>query len=155
MLMERLHYAGHALHKARVPLLPRLCMLLIRVLYGSYVPYQVSIGPGVSFGHRIGIVIAPKSVIGARCKIRHRCTLANTDAGSPILEDDVQIGCGAALIGPVRIGRGAKIGANAVVTRDVLPGRTAVGAPAHMVDKRPWLAITKPPADVSYIDARN
>lgn len=131
--MERLYYLSHWFYRHRFPVLPRLCMLLIRLLYGSFIPYQVEIGPGVSFGHRQGIVIARSARIGARCKIRHQVTIANGPRGAAVIGDDVRIGAGAKIIGDVRIGRGAKIGANAVVVRDVPDGATAVGVPAQLV----------------------
>jgi serine O-acetyltransferase len=65
--MERLYYVSNWLYRRRVPLLPRALMLLVRLLYQSFVPYQTVIGPGVSFGHRQGIVIARTARIGARC----------------------------------------------------------------------------------------
>jgi serine O-acetyltransferase len=58
------------------------------------------------------------------------------DNGCPIIEDDVTVGCGARVLGPIRVGRGATIGANAVVLHDVPPGATVVGAPARVVRPR-------------------
>jgi serine O-acetyltransferase len=77
------------------------------------------IGPGVS--------IAPWVTIGLR----------SGDVRGATVERDVRIGTGAKLIGPVRIGAGATVGANAVVTRDVAAGETVVGAPARPVVRVP------------------
>lgn len=131
--MERLYYLSHWLYRRRVPVLPRLLMLMIRLCYQSFVPYQVSIGPGVSFGHRQGIVIARTARIGARCKIRHQVTIADGAQGAAIIGDDVKIGAGAKLIGNVHIGNGARVGANAVVVNDVPTGATVVDVPARVV----------------------
>lgn len=131
--MERLYYLSRWAYLRRIPLLPRVCMLLIRAFYGSFIPYQAAIGPGVSFGHRQGIVLARTAKIGARCKIRHQVTIANGPRGVAVIGDGVKIGAGARIIGDVRIGAGARIGANAVVVHDVPAGATAVGIPARVV----------------------
>lgn len=131
--MESLYYVSNWLYRHRVPLLPRLCMLTIRALFQSFVPYQAQIGPGVSFGHRLGIVITKNARIGSRCKIRHQVTIANSGKGGAVIGNDVSIGAGAKIIGAVRIGSGAKIGANAVVVHDVPDDATVVGVPARVV----------------------
>lgn len=131
--MARLYYLSNWLYRHHVPLLPRLCMLIIRALFQSFIPYQTQIGPNVSFGHRLGIVITKNAKIGARCKIRHQVTIANSGEGGATIGDDVSIGAGAKIIGAVRIGNRVKIGANAVVVRDIPDDATAVGIPAHVV----------------------
>lgn len=141
--MERLYYWSRWLYLRRVPALPRLLMLLIRVLYQSFIPYQAQIGPGVSFGHRQGIVVARTAVIGARCKIRHQVTIANGPDGAAIIGDDVKIGAGAKILGRVRIGDRAKVGANAVVVDDVPPDTLVVGVPARPASRR-----ASPPASI-------
>ncbi|MDE1179732.1 DapH/DapD/GlmU-related protein [Paraburkholderia sp.] len=70
------------------------------------------------------IVIAPNVVIGGRGR-----------PGAPVIEDDVLIGAGACILGPVKIGKGARIGANAVVLTDVLAGATMVGVPARVATR--------------------
>lgn len=131
--MERLYYLSHALHRRGVPVLPRVLMLMIRLLYQSFVPFQVVIGPGVSFGHRQGIVIARTARIGARCVIRHQVTIADSAQGAAHIGNDVQIGAGAKVIGQVHIGHRVRIGANAVVVEDVPDDATLVGIPAKVV----------------------
>ena len=134
--MERLFYLSQWLYRHGIPVLPRVCMLMIRLLYGSFLPYQVQIGPGVSFGHRQGIVIARSARIGSRCTIRHQVTIANGVGGAACIGDDVKIGAGAKIIGHVTIGNRARIGANAVVMKDVAQDTTVVGVPAHAVHRR-------------------
>jgi serine O-acetyltransferase len=81
--------------------------------------------------HPYGVIIHADSVIGRRVKLMQQVTLGAKDRGrnrAPILEDDVYVGAGAKILGGVRLGRGAIVGANAVVTKDVPPYCTVVGA---------------------------
>jgi serine O-acetyltransferase len=80
--------------------------------------------------HPLGIVIHGSARIGKDVVIGHQVTIGGRDLGVPTMEieDGVYIGAGAKLLGSLRVGRGATIGANAVVTRDVPAGRTVVGA---------------------------
>lgn len=128
--MDRLYYLSHRLYRMGIPFLPRLIMLLIRFLYGSFIPYQARIGKGVHFGHKMGIVISPCAQIGCRVKIRHQVTIGS---GGAIIGDDVEFGAGAKVIGNVKIGEGARIGANAVVINNIPPYAVAVGVPARVV----------------------
>lgn len=100
---------------------------------GADIPTKVQIGHDVRFPHGArAVVIHPTAVIGDRVVINHSVTLGTRHGvkGAPIVEDDVRIGAGAVVLGPVRLGRGCKIGANAVVTHDVPAGATALGVPA-------------------------
>jgi len=91
----------------------------------------------------LGVVVHTNVKIGHHVKIYHHVTLAGqTGLGSEhniFIEDDVMIGAGAVILGRVNqsliIGKGAKIGANAVVTKNVLPGQTVVGVPARPLQK--------------------
>jgi serine O-acetyltransferase len=81
--------------------------------------------------HPYGIVIHRNVVIGSRVTVMHQVTIGNqhpSDPGAPVIEDNVCIGAGAKILGAVRIGHGATVGANAVVTRDVPSHCTVVGA---------------------------
>lgn len=131
--MAFLYYLSNRLYRWHIPILPRLCMLLIRLVWGSFIPYQTQIGPGISFGHGMGIVIARPAKIGARCKIRHQVTTANSGEGAAIIGDDVKIGAGAKILGNVRIGNRSLVGANAVVVHDVPDDAVVVGIPARVV----------------------
>jgi serine O-acetyltransferase len=131
----QLLYRVKARAQARgVPVLPRiahrLAMLLAQVSIGD----PVVMHPGVYIVHGQvvldglveigpGVVIAPFVTIGLRAG----------DVQGPVLEAGVSVGTGAKVIGPVRVGEGATIGANAVVVDDVAPGTTVVGAPARGV----------------------
>ena len=131
--MEKLYYLSHYLYRKKVPVLPKVVELMIRFFFHSSIPYQVQIGPGVTFGHRQGIMMGKRVKIGARCKIRHQVTIAGGAGGGATIGDDVQIGAGAKIIGPVHIGNRVRIGANAVVVKDVPDDATVVGIPARVV----------------------
>lgn len=91
------------------------------------------IGPGLVIQHGIGTFISAKR-IGRNCLIRHQVTIGYTnDTDSPILGDNVTIGCGAKILGNVRVGNNVKVGANAVVVKDVPDDCTVVGVPACIV----------------------
>ncbi|CEK15935.1 serine acetyltransferase [Chthonomonas calidirosea] len=118
----------------------RLLKALNFLLYKAVLPYEAEISPDIELCHYgIGVVIHPNVKIGRRVKIFHEVTLAmSTWIGSPYyieIGDDVMIGAGAKIIAKpdrgLRIGNGAQIGANAVVTQDVADGETVVGVPAR------------------------
>jgi serine O-acetyltransferase len=90
-------------------------------------------GPGFVILHSIGVVINSQVRAGRNVVIEHGVTIGAEKGQSPILGDDIFIGAGAKIIGPVRIGSRVKIGANAVVTKDVPDGATVVGIPARIV----------------------
>ena len=79
--MEKLYYLSHYLYRKKVPVLPKVVELMIRFFFHASIPYQVQIGPGVTFGHRQGIMMGKRVKIGARCKIRHQVTIAGGAGG--------------------------------------------------------------------------
>ena len=99
------------------------------------------IGRGADFGeafvlvHSNGVVINGAVRGGRNVKLEHQVTIGAERYQSPVLGDDIFVGAGAKIIGPVSIGSGAKIGANAVVTANVPAGSTAVGVPARNIRK--------------------
>lgn len=107
---------------------------VLRVLIGAELPPTVRCGPGLALPHAgRGVVVHPASVIGDNSMLFHRVTLAATSHGAPCLQDNVLVGTGAVVLGPVVIGSGAVIGANAVVTHDIPAGATAAGVPARVI----------------------
>ncbi len=116
----------------------RLYWLLFRIvetLTGVSFTKLCTIGPGLRIHHFGNIFIHSDVVIGANCTLRQGVTIGNKTEGGgvPVLEDDVDVGAYAQILGPIRIGRGAVIGAMSVVLRDVPPGHTAVGIPARIL----------------------
>jgi serine O-acetyltransferase len=93
-------------------------------------------GPGLVFIHSMGVVINTHVRGGSNVYIEHQVTVGAEGRQSPTLGSDVFLGAGAKIVGPVFIGDGARVGANAVVTRDVPPHCTAAGNPAVLVARR-------------------
>jgi serine O-acetyltransferase len=103
---------------------------------GAEIPLNGDIGGGLVLPHPNGIVIHPAAKIGVNCVIFQQVTIGTRGSeGAPVIEGNVDIGAGAKILGPVRIGACAKIGANAVVVTDVPKGATAVGVPARIIPK--------------------
>ncbi|QND70435.1 serine acetyltransferase [Tardiphaga robiniae] len=99
------------------------------VMCGADIPLTCCIGGGLLIPHPNGIVIHPDVTIGVNCLIFQQTTLGIRDpyVGAPHIGSFVDIGAGAKILGPVTIGKRAKIGANAVVLNDVAPNATAKG----------------------------
>ncbi len=113
-----------------------LAFRITETLTGISIPKNVEIGPGLRIWHFGNIFINGNVRIGANCTIRQGVTIGNRHEGGgvPTLEDDVDLGAYAQILGEIRIGRGAKIGAMSVVLRDVPAGSTAVGIPARILE---------------------
>ncbi len=97
---------------------------------------QATIGGGLYIGHIGGVHINPGAVLGRNCDLAHRVTIgasAMGRGGIPVLGDEVYIGTGAALVGKIRIGSGAKIAANSLVISNVPAGATVMGVPARII----------------------
>ena len=121
-------------------LLDRVYWLAYRVtetLTGISLPKSVEVGPGLRIHHFGNIIVHADARIGARCTLRHGVTIGNRHDGGPVpvLEDDVELGAYAQVLGGVRIGRGAKVGAMSVVLADVPADAVAVGNPARLVER--------------------
>jgi serine O-acetyltransferase len=114
-----------------------LAFRITETLTGISIPKSVEVGPGLKIWHFGNIFVHGDSVIGARCTLRQGVTIGNRedDGPSPVLEDDVELGAYAQVLGGVKVGRGAKVGAMSVVLRDVPPGAVAVGIPARIVER--------------------
>ena len=128
---------AHALALARVPLLPRLISLITRAITGIEIHPAAQIGEGLFIDHGAGVVIGETAEIGDDVTLYQGVTLGGTGFATgkrhPTVQDNVTIGSGAKLLGPITIGHGAKIGANSVVITDVPPNCTVVGNPGHPV----------------------
>jgi serine O-acetyltransferase len=121
----------------RIPGANRVLRLTQMAVYGVEIGNEVEVGDGVSLVHSLGTVIGGTARIGARVRLMGNNTIGTAkDNGCPTIESDVVIGCGARVLGPVRVGAGAVIGANAVVLDDVEPGDIVAGAPAKSIRQR-------------------
>jgi serine O-acetyltransferase len=135
-LVLAIHAMSHWLWKRRVPLLPRLLSMINRIVFSAQVPAETQIGKGVRLNYSgLGTVLHARAVIGDRVEIGPGVVVGGRSEiyEVPVIEDDVAIGVGAKVLGPVRVGRGAVVGANAVVLHDVPPGAVVVGIPARVV----------------------
>jgi serine O-acetyltransferase len=114
-----------------------LAFRITETLTGISIPKSVEVGPGLKIWHFGNIFVHADSVIGARCTLRQGVTIGNRedDGPTPILEDEVELGAYAQVLGGITIGRGAKVGAMSVVLRDVPPGAVAVGIPARIIER--------------------
>jgi serine O-acetyltransferase len=129
----RMHKTSRWLYRSRLKMPSRIVDGVIRILFAARIPAQASIDPTVHFSHNaLAVVVTRDAQIGPRCMIGMHVLLGSRwpIAGGPILEEDVVVHAGAKIIGPVRIGRGSVIGANAVVLSDIPPFSLAVGVPA-------------------------
>ena len=121
----------------RVPLLNHALRMVQTGLLGIEIGKDVTLGSGVYFVHPLGVVIGGDSRIGDRVRFYGNNTVGTAkDNGYPVIEDDVWIGAGARILGPVRVGARSRIGANAVVLEDVPPDSVAVGIPARILPRK-------------------
>ena len=120
-----------------VPLLPRTIAYLTRAVTGVEIHPAAEIGSRFFIDHGSGVVIGETAKIGDCVTLYQGVTLGGTGfqrgKRHPTLGDNVTVGSGAKLLGPIAVGDGAKIGANTVVVEDVPPGATVVGNPGHPV----------------------
>lgn len=126
------HRVAHALTAHRA-LLPLAYLLAQRGLAssGADINPLACLGPGMNLVHSAGVVIGPGVVTGPGCWIYQGVTLGTRGGtGQPSLGAGVHVGAGAKILGPVGVGDGAYVGANAVVTHSVPASRIAVGVPA-------------------------
>jgi serine O-acetyltransferase len=131
------HRVAHVLHEAGVPLIPHAIAYLAKWMTGVEIHPGARIGEGLFIDHGAGVVIGQTAEVGHNVTLYQQVTLGGTGFAPgkrhPTVEDDVVIGSGAKLLGPIHVGRGAKVGANSVVIHDVPPNSTVVGNPGHPV----------------------
>jgi serine O-acetyltransferase len=135
------HRLSHALWKLEWKWLARWLSALARWLTGIEIHPGARIGRRFFIDHGMGVVIGETAEVGDDCSLYHGVTLGGTtwQAGKrhPTLGDDVVIGAGAKVLGPITVAAGARVGSNAVVLRDVPPGATVVGIPGRVVQPAP------------------
>jgi serine O-acetyltransferase len=154
------HRVAHALHEADVPLAPMAIAYLSRAVTGVEIHPGATIGGEFFIDHGSGVVIGETAEVGDRVTLYQGVTLGGTGfqrgKRHPTVRDNVTVGSGAKLLGPIEVGENAKVGANTVVVEDVPPSSTVVGNPGHpvRVDGRrvegpdaDWIHLPDPIAD--------
>jgi serine O-acetyltransferase len=154
------HRIAHALRGAGVPFLPLVIAAIARSITGIEIHPAACIGQGFFIDHGMGVVIGETAEIGDDVTLYQGVTLGGTGFATgkrhPTVQDNVTIGSGAKLLGPITVGHGCKIGAGSVVIHDVPPNSTVVGNPGRPVrveGRRPegpdadWVHLPDPIAD--------
>lgn len=118
----------------------RLLSHIGRMVSGIEIHPGAKIGPGLFIDHGMGVVIGETTEIGANATLYHGVTLGGTSWNKgkrhPTLEDDVVVGAGAKILGPITIGARTRVGANAVVVKDVPPDSVVVGIPGRVTHRK-------------------
>jgi serine O-acetyltransferase len=131
------HRAAHWLWSRNALLPARLLSHVSRFLTGIEIHPGANIGKGFFIDHGMGVVIGETADIGDNVTMYHGVTLGGTSwkkgKRHPTIEENVIIGAGAAILGPIRIGENSKIGSGSVVNKDVPPNSTVVGIPGRVV----------------------
>jgi serine O-acetyltransferase len=134
-----IHRLSHWIWRKRFFWIARFISHIGRWLTGIEIHPGATIGRRVFIDHGMGVVIGETAVIADDCTLYHGVTLGGTSWNKgkrhPTLEQGVVIGAGAKVLGPITIGKGAKIGSNAVVVKDVPENATAVGIPARILEQ--------------------
>jgi serine O-acetyltransferase len=114
-----------------------IASFLVRTCWGIEIARHANIGPGLYIGHFGGIVISPQAVIGTECTVSHGVTIGSSGEGSesgvPVIGDQCYIAPGAKLFGKIRVGNNVKIGANAVIHKDLPDNAIAVLSPGFEI----------------------
>lgn len=139
-----LYRIGHWFRKRRIHIIAGFCERLIHHLCLCCIATGAEIGPGLRISHTIGLVIGIGTIIGKNCDVRQNTTFGGNfnkvDAAGrskPRLGDNVSVGAGAVVLGPVKVGSNSIIGANSVVTKDV-PENVIVGGVPAVIIKNRW-----------------
>lgn len=134
------HRIAHFFYKKRMFFIARLISQISRFFTGIEIHPGAQIGNGLFIDHGMGVVIGETAEVGNDVTIYHGVTLGGTgkDKGKrhPTVGNNVIIGSGAKVLGPIVIGNNAKVGANSVVLKDVPENKTAVGIPAKIVGEK-------------------
>ena len=134
------HRIAHFFYNIKIFFIARLISQLTRFFTGIEIHPGATIGKRLMIDHGMGIVIGETAVIGNDCVIYHQVTLGGTGKEKlkrhPTIGNNVLIGAGAKLLGPINIGDNVKIGAGSVVLKSVEKNSTVVGVPEDRVIKR-------------------
>lgn len=130
------HRIAHFFYRIRLKFIARLISQISRFLTGIEIHPGAKIGNRLFIDHGMGIVIGETATVGDDCTIYHGVTLGGTGKDKykrhPDIGNSVMIGCGAKVLGPIKIGNHVKIGANAVVLKDIPSNVTVTGIPGKI-----------------------
>ncbi len=131
------HRVAHIFYNLKLYFIARLISEVARLLTLIEIHPGAQIGRRLVIDHGAGVVIGETAIIGDDCILYHGVTLGGVSTENtkrhPTLGNKVLVGAGAQVLGPITLGDGSKVGANSVVTKDVLSGQTVVGIPARPV----------------------
>lgn len=134
------HRLSHALWRRQWKLAARMLSTFSRFITGIEIHPGARIGRRFFIDHGMGVVIGETAEVGDDVTLYHGVTLGGTSWNKgkrhPTVASGVVVGAGAKILGPITVGEGARVGSNAVVTRDVPSGATVVGIPGRIVRKR-------------------
>jgi cysteinyl-tRNA synthetase len=134
------HRINHILWNIHIPVIPRLLSHIARFLTGIEIHPGAKIGPGFFIDHGMGVVIGETSEIGENVTLYQAVTLGGTgkDKGKrhPSIGNNVVVGTGTKVLGPVSVGNNVKIGANSVILKSVPDNSTVVGVPGRITKKK-------------------
>ncbi|GAA0713050.1 serine O-acetyltransferase [Paraclostridium ghonii] len=133
------HRISHYLYKHKMFFTARFISQINRFITGIEIHPGATIGSGILIDHGMGVVIGETAEVGNRVTIYHGTTLGGTGKESgkrhPTVGNNVVIGAGVKVLGPITIGDNSKVGANAVVLKDVPPNSTVVGIPGKIIKR--------------------
>ncbi len=134
------HRLAHGLWQRHWKLSARLLSTISRAITGIEIHPGARIGRRFFIDHGMGVVIGETAEVGDDVTLYHGVTLGGTSWNKgkrhPTVANGVVVGAGAKILGPIEVGEGARVGSNAVVTRDIPPGATVVGIPGRIVRRR-------------------
>ena len=135
-----IHRISHILWRKGLKWLARIFSNVARFFTGIEIHPAASIGRRFFIDHGMGVVIGETAVVGDDCTLYHGVTLGGTSwqAGKrhPTLENDVVIGAGAKILGPITLASGVRVGSNAVVVKNASPNTTIIGIPGREIKRR-------------------
>lgn len=129
---------SYKLRVKRIPFIPKIITIFIRLVFCCYFPSSVKIGKNFKIGYGgLGVVIHDRVVIGDNCHIDQCVTIGGTSKKYevPVIGNDVYFGSGCKVIGPITIGNNVVIGANAVVINNIPDNSLVVGVPGKVIKK--------------------
>ena len=159
-----LHRIASFLWQIKLYFFAKIIAYISRMITGIEIHPAAKIGKNLFIDHGLGVVIGETSIIGNNVLIYHGVTLGGTSLKKgkrhPTINDDAIIGAGAKILGPITVGKQSRVGANAVVTRNVANFTTVMGIPAKVIkknDKNNKKNFTPygPPVDLDYNNELN